>query len=214
MSAKKTLTAQVRDLKGRRVKNLLQRNLLPANLFGSQVDSVALQLPLKETLALYKEAGDTQVVHLDITGEKASRPVLFSEVQFNPLTGAIIHLTLRQINLKEKVTVAVPVELVGESKVPGGVLLTVHDEIEVEALPTDLPDKFTIDVSKLTEIDQAVTFADLDFDRSKVTLLIDEQELNNPVVLIQEVKEEVEPEETPEAEVSEATPAAETTATT
>ena len=194
MSDKKTLTAQVRDLKGRRVKNLFADNLLPANLFGSDIESIALQLPLKEALALYQEAGDTQVVYLSIDGESSARPILFAEAQFHPVTGKLIHLVLRQINLKEKVTVAIPVELIGENKIPGGVVLTVHNEIEVEALPTNLPEQFTVDISLLTEIGQAVTFNDLAFDRSKVTLLVEEQELDNPVVLIQEVKEEVEPE--------------------
>jgi hypothetical protein len=77
------------------------------------------------------------------------------------------------------------------------VLVVVKDEIEVEALPADLPEKFEIDVSLLTEVGQMVTYADLKYDRSKVTLVLGEEGEEEPVVLVQEQREE-EPEEEPE----------------
>ena len=196
MSAKKTLTAQVREAKGRKAKKLVREGLLPANLFGAKTESIALSLPLKEVLATYNEAGDTQVVYLKIEGETKDRPVLFDEIQLDPIRNCMIHCALRQINLKEKVQVAVPVELIGENKIAGAVVVLVKDEIEVEALPTDLPEKFEIDISQLTEIGQGVNFAELAYDRDKVKLLIEEDQLDNPVVILQEVKEEVESEET------------------
>jgi large subunit ribosomal protein L25 len=69
-----------------------------------------------------------------------------------------------------------------------------HDVVEVEALPQDLPEKFEIDATQLTEVGQMVSYKDLQFDRSKVTLMIDEEQMDEPVVMVQEVKEEVEPE--------------------
>lgn len=194
MSAKKILTAQVREIKGRKVKKLTKEGLLPANLFGAKTESIALSLPLKEALAMYKEAGDTQVVYIKIAGEDRERPVLFDEVQVDPIRGYAVHFALRQINLKEKVQVSVPVELIGENKIAGAVVVLVKDEIEVEALPTDLPEKFELDISQLTEIGQGISFNELSYDRNKVKLLIDEEQFDNPVVLLQEVKEEVEPE--------------------
>jgi hypothetical protein len=68
-------------------------------------------------------------------------------------------------------------------------------------LPTDLPEKFEIDISKLTQVGQSVSYQDLVYDKNLVTLMIEEEELNNPIVILQEQKEEVEEEPTPETEV-------------
>lgn len=195
MAEKHTFKAQARTLKGKKVKQLRAQGLLPGNVINPGKESLMISVPQTPFRRLYAEVGDTGLIYLSIEGEK-ERPVLVEEVIYHPVTGEAQHLVLRQVNLKEKISASVPVEIIGEVSVPNSVLITVVDEVTVEALPTDLPEKFEVDVSTLTEIGQAITFADLKFDREKVTLDIGEQTEDSPVVLLQEVKEEV-IEETP-----------------
>jgi hypothetical protein len=115
---------------------------------------------------------------------------MLSEVQKNPLTGGVRHLALRQVNLKQKVIAAIPIETTGEFGVPEAVYLLVKDEVEAEALPTDLPEKFVVDISKFTSVGEQITFADLTYDHAKVELKIDNED--EPIVVVEAVKEEVE----------------------
>ncbi len=215
MSQKSTFTAQPRTLMGKKSNALRRQGLVPANLMGNGVESVALTVGLNPFKRLYDEVGDTGLVYLTIEGEKQARPVLVDQVAPNPVTGVAQHVVFKQVDLKEKITAEIPVELVGEFGVKDAVLITIHTSIEVEALPTDFPENFTIDISQLTEVGQAVTFNQLDFDRSKVTLMVNEEELDTPVVSVQpqqaEVVEEV-AEAGAEGAAAEAAPDAETPA--
>ena len=91
----------------------------------------------------------TGVVELQLKGETKVRPVLIHNVQLHPVTDQPLHADFYQVSLKEKVTTEIPVELVGESpavKEQAGVLTQPLSEVEVEALPTELPDKFEEDI--------------------------------------------------------------------
>jgi large subunit ribosomal protein L25 len=156
--------------------------------------SNSIQVITKELTHLLNEAGESSLLYLQIKGEAAERPALIEEIQFHPVSGQILHMMFKQVNLKEKIESEIPVELVGEFKVANGVLLTVKDAVEVAALPTDLPEKFTIDVSTLKAIGDSITLAQLDFDKDKVTLVLEEGQTADQVtvLMVQEVKEEVE----------------------
>lgn len=170
-----------------------------------------IQIPKNVFSKLYQEVGDTGLVYLTVEGEKTARPVLVEDIQFHSLRDQVLHVVFKQVDLKEKITAEVPVKLVGECKIPNTVVITVHDAIEIEALPTDLPESFEIDISGLTEIGQMITFKDIVIDRSKITFQVSEEELDTPVVMLQEVKEEpVEeaPAEPAEGEAPAATEAA------
>jgi large subunit ribosomal protein L25 len=197
-----TLSAEERKLKGRKIKSLRRQGLLPANIFGNKVKSTAIQIGQTEFQKLFLQAGETNLVTLKLKGSD-DRPVLISNVQVDPITDLPIHVDFHQVDLKEKVTATVSVELVGEApavKEKGGVLFTIHNEIEVEALPTDLPDKLEIDISSLNEIGDSILAKDIKVDRSKISLAIEEEET---IVAIQEQKEEEEEPEPVAAEEGE-----------
>ena len=84
----------------------------------------------------------------------------------------MLHLDFYKVNLKEKITTTIPVELTGESPAvkTGNILVEVTDEVEVEALPTDLPEKFLVDTSRLENLNQTITVADLQIDKSKIEI--------------------------------------------
>lgn len=170
---KYTISATNRTLVGRKVKNLRKQGQIPATVYGKDLKSATIVMAGDLFLKVYKEAGETGLIELHI--EKDVRPVLIHTVQIDPVSNAILHVEFHQVDLKEKVHAKVPVELMGispavEQKV--GVLLTVLSEVEVEALPAELPEKIAVDVTGLSEVNQEVKVGDVQT-TSGVTILTD-----------------------------------------
>jgi large subunit ribosomal protein L25 len=172
------LKADVRKVVGRKVSQLRSAGLLPANIFGKKVKSQSIAVKLADFLDVYKKAGETSLITLTVGADE--KAVLVANVQVSPLTDKPIHVDFHQVDLKEKVTAAVPIEMTGESpaeKLSLGTVVQYIDEIEVEALPTDLPDKLIVDISKLAEVDQAIHVKDLDLDTKKVEVKVSPDEI-------------------------------------
>lgn len=186
---KLTLQATKRTLVGRKVKQIRKEGKVPAHIFGKGVEGVNLTLVEKEFRAVYSKAGETGLVDVQIEGE-AARPALIVEVMRHPINNAILHVDLHQVNMNEAVTAHIPVEVTGDSEAVknGAVLVVTYNEIEVEALPANLPEHFTIDLSALTAVGDTITVASLDFDREKVKLSITDEEV---LATVQAPKEEV-----------------------
>lgn len=169
---KHKLKVEKRKVLGRKVKILRKEGILPSNIYGKGVKSLAVQMPIKDFLKLYQKVGETGIVELSV-GDGEPRLALVSNLQLHPVTGHPLHVDFHQVTLTEKVRTTVPVVTVNkapavEQKI--GVLLTPLDEIEVEALPADLPDKIEVDISSLSEIDQEIKVTDLTISK-KVTIL-------------------------------------------
>ncbi|KKT69732.1 MAG: 50S ribosomal protein L25 [candidate division WWE3 bacterium GW2011_GWB1_44_4] len=165
---------------------------------GSQ--SVPVVLNSVEFGKAYKEAGETTLI--DFLVGDADYKVLISEVQLHPVTLKPIHAAFRKVNLKEKITAQVSVEVINEElnalvKTKEAVVLKLLDEIEVEALPTDLPREFVVDASKLAAVGDEIKVKDLDYDRAKVEITNHSDE--DPVVLLDKI-EEIKEEEAPVSE--------------
>lgn len=185
-----TLEVQKRDIFGRKVKKLRDQGILPANIYGKKVKSQAISVSLKDFKKVYDEAGETSIVYLNL-GTQTEKPVLVHHVQADSVNDSFLHVDFHQVDLKEKVTAKIPVEVMGKAPAEnqGLVLMTLLNEIEVEALPQDLPDKFSVDVSKLEAVNQSVTLKDLKFDREKVKPLVEDE--NALIVKISEPTKEV-----------------------
>ncbi len=194
MAQKIKFQTQRRDLAGKKVGQLRRQGLIPGNINGDLEKTISVVVDQRKFEQLYEEVGDTGLFYVTVGEEKTERPVLITDVQLDPISATPLHVVFRQVDLTEKITAEVPVELIGEVEIKDAIVATLHDVVEVEALPQDLPEKFEIDISKFTQIGDMVTYKDLEFDRSKVSLTIDEEQLDEPVVMVQEVKEEVEPE--------------------
>lgn len=191
--SKLSLKAEPRKIFGRKIKKLRADGLLPANVYGKDIKSQALKIALKEFLSIFKQAGETGIVYLTVGKSQKTDPVLIHNLQLHPVSDQPLHVDFHKIDLKQKVQVDIPIELIGEAPgvAKGGVLVQLLDEVEVEALPTDLPEKFEIDISSLTEIGQSIIVKELKVDKTKVKLLIDENQL---VVKVEEPKKEEEEE--------------------
>lgn len=201
MADKQILAVKTRDLKIKG-KQYRQDGYILGNVSGHG-DSQALALPLKTTRALLNQIGESSVFYLKVDDSAKEIPVLLQEVQLDPLTGSYIHVAMKKVSLKEKVRATVAFSLTGELSIPDALTILTHQDVEVEALPTDLPSEFVLDIGKFTEIGQQITYADLVYDRSKVTLFVEDE--TEPILVVSEVKVEVEEEPVAaEAEAAEA----------
>lgn len=177
MKEKIVLEAKKRDVVGKKVKQLRRQGVLPGNVFGKGVKSISVQVPVAELLKVYKTAGETHLVELKVDG--AVHNVLFHNLQLDPATDAPLHADFQAVSLKEKITATVPINLVGESpaeKEKIGILVQQLSEVEVEALPTDLPDHLEANVLTLAAVGDALHVKNLKFDASKVTIKAEDLE--------------------------------------
>jgi len=161
------LLVEKRKINGSKVKLLRKQAILPANIYGRKVKSLAVQVDLKAFLPILKETGETGLVELKVKGEDKIRPVLIHNVQYHAVNDEPLHADFYQVDLKEKVTTKIPVELVSESpavKNKIGILIQPLNEIEVEALPTDLPEKIEVNISSLEKINDAVLLKEVKLD--------------------------------------------------
>lgn len=168
---KKILKAEERKVTGRKVKTVRALGFIPGNVYGKKIKSQAVQVNKKEFELTYSDVGETGLITLQVG--KDELPVLVSNVQKHPISDEFIHVDFRQVDLKTKVTAEVPVEVTGESpaeKQAIGTVVQYLNQVEVEALPADLPEKFEVDTSELSEVDQAIYVKDLKVDTTKVEI--------------------------------------------
>lgn len=171
-----SLHAKERIILGKKVKKLRRDGQIPGHVFGKGVEGENVLLKLSEFLKIFHQAGETTLVDLKIGAEKV-RPVLIREVQYDSVKGLAIHVDFYQVNLSEKVKVEIPLVLIGEQPesvhLGETIVLQTLNEVEVEALPTDLVEKIEVDITPLKAIDDAITISQLTYDREKLTLEAD-----------------------------------------
>src|SRR5688572_16616899 len=114
MKNKITFSAQARTIVGRKTNQLRRQGLVPANISGNVEKPISVAVDQVKFVKLYAEVGDTGLFYLTVDGETAQRPVLISEVQIDSLTSKPLHVVFRQVNLNEKISAEVPVEVIGE----------------------------------------------------------------------------------------------------
>ncbi len=196
---KLSLKVEKRNLFGRKVKKLRRQGLIPAVVYGHNFDSVAVQFP-RHQLKVIKRAGETSVIYLELDNQKI--PVMIKQIQYHPVSGQVLHLDFYKVNLKEKVTTEVPIELVGEAPIAkeGYNIVQVLHEVEISALPTDIPKEIDVDISGLTQEGDDIRLKDVKLPGEKIEFAegVDPEET---VVIVEKPAEEKE-EETAE-EVSE-----------
>lgn len=186
------LKADKRTVLGSKVKQLRRAGIVPANLFGKTIESQAIQVNAIDFNRVYKEAGETSLVWVKVEGEDKERPTLVTSVAFSPMTGDKMHVDFHQVNLKEKVTANVPVEIIGESELISSnmaVLSQSLNEIEIEALPTEIPESIVFDISALKEIGDHLLVSDAKVG-AEVEIKTDPEQM---VVSLQEPQKEEEP---------------------
>ncbi|MBI2449933.1 MAG: 50S ribosomal protein L25 [Candidatus Nealsonbacteria bacterium] len=157
------LSAKIRKELGKKVKNLRQKGLLPAVLYGPKIKNQSLEINLKEFEKVYKEAGENTLISLELSN-KEKYLVLVHNPAKDSLTGQFMHVDLYQPSLEEKIEVDIPVVLEGESlavKDLGGTLIKNISQIKVKALPQSLPKEIIINISGLNTFEDHILVKDL-----------------------------------------------------
>ena len=197
MQQRLELDAELREGNGKvSVKQLREQGIVPGVLYGRDRDTVSIKADATEVEDLL---GGNAII--DVTLDDGStQPVMVKEVQRDVITRDLLHIDLYQIALDEEITVEVPVEVVGQAEGvrEGGLLNQILREVEIECLPTDIPENIEVDVTELG-IGDSVDVSDLDVG-ADIEVKVDDSETVATVVLPDELDEEDEEEEEEELE--------------
>jgi large subunit ribosomal protein L25 len=203
MADRPALAAERRTVTGKAVSRLRKDGRLPGVVFGHGTDSEPVTIDAHEFELLRKHAGASTLVDLKVEGGKP-RPVLISGIQVHPVNRRPLHVDLFAVRMTEELTVEV--QLVGTGAAAavenGGTLVHPTSSVKVRALPANLPDSLTYDLSPLVDFDTTITVADLVVPEG-VTIQADPTEVIARV-LAPRVEEEVVVAEGVEAETAEA----------
>ncbi len=177
------LIVQKREKFGKQTQALRREGLIPAELYGHGLENLHLSVPAKEFTKVFKQAGESTLINIVLENEK--RPVMIHDLSRHPLTDEILNIDFYQVRLDERIKVKVPLNFTGEApavKERGGVLIKAMHEIEVEALPQNIPPSLEASLLKLTDLNQSLHVKDLNIPEG-IKLLV------NPETVIATVKE-------------------------
>lgn len=166
------LKVEERKVLGKKVRKLRREGVLPANVYGKDIKSTAVQVSTQAFIDVYSKTGETGLVDLELDGKTI--PVLIQNV-YQDFRQNYLHADFFKVNLKEKVKANIPLEVIGEPKAVTekvGILMNIISEVEVEALPSELPEKIEVNVENLTNVGDQITVADLTISPD-VTILTD-----------------------------------------
>ncbi len=158
------LSAKVRTETGKKINALKEAGRIPAIVYGHKVKNILLDIDYKEFQKVLREAGESSLIELDVEGEKEKKPVLVHEIQKDPVSDLFIHVDFFQASLKEEVQVKVPLVFEGTSlavKDLGGTLVKNISELEVKALPQNLPHEIKVSIDSLNTLDSHILVKDL-----------------------------------------------------
>jgi large subunit ribosomal protein L25 len=198
-----TLNAAKREVLGKKSRFLRRQGVTPAHLFGHSLDSLALQCDTAELKKVIARAGETRLIGLKIKGDREPKRVFLREIQRDSLGKTLLHVDFYQVRMEEKMTMDVPIVLVGEApamKSKGRFLSHGITELSIECLPAKVPPQIEVDISVLADLDDAVHVKDIVLD-PEIEILAEPDQL---VVKVNEVSARAEEEAALEAEAGEA----------
>jgi large subunit ribosomal protein L25 len=172
-----------REILGKKVKHLRRQGITPVHVFGHGIESLALQCDTRELELVLSQAGLTRLINLKLAKEKKPRIVVIREFDRDWRKGELVHVDFYQVKMEEKIRLEVPVVLLGEApalKVKTNMLDHELGTFTVECLPAKIPDRIEVDISFLTELDQAIRVKDITLDKD-ITVL------NNPDLVVAKI---------------------------
>lgn len=183
------LQASPRTIQGKKVSSLRKEGVLPAVVYGPKEAAQPISLSHKEFEKLFMKAGESTLISLQGLGQ--NKEVLVHDVAYDPVTGAITHVDFYAVEKGKTLQVMVPLEFHGEApavSLGSATLTKVLYDIEVECLPTNLPQHIVVDLSSLTEIGSVIHVKDISTP-SGVSFTADPDDV---VVVVNAVQEEEE----------------------
>lgn len=182
-----TLKVEKRDKK-ENLAEIRKGGKIPAVFYGKKEASTPIKLPFAIFEKTLKEAGESTILHLE--GQGIDVDVLIHDVDLDPVTDKPRHADFYAIEKGKKLSIKIPLEFVGVApavKDLGGILVKVMHEVEIEALPKDLPHKLEVDISGLNTFDSIITAESIKLPEG-VALKVKPEEV---VASVYEPKEEV-----------------------
>lgn len=173
------LELEPRAITGKKVKQLRRAGAVPVHLYGPDIASRPLQCEEKQLLRALRQAGSANPITLSIQGEPGERLTFAREIQWNPVRGDLLHVDFLAVSANRPVAAQVPVILTGESpgaQRTGGAVAQVLYQLEVEALPLEIPNEIEIDLSQLVDTNAQVRAIDITLP-ANVALLTDPETL-------------------------------------
>ena len=205
MAQQTELVIAPRTVTGKATKRLRKVGIIPANIYGHDQPSQAVQVDAL-TFERLLHARATKNLLLLKMDNAAPQIALIRHIAHNPVTRKILHIDFARVSLDERITVNVPLHFVGEApavKNEGGVLLHLMDALEVECLASEIVDHIDMDVSGLAEIDDIIHARDVKLPPN-YTLVADP---NEPVAKVGATRAEIAAEaEAPAAEAPPTSP--------
>jgi large subunit ribosomal protein L25 len=163
---------------------------IPAVFYGPKQEATSIKMNYQEFEKAFKQAGESTVVVLDLDGTE--HETLIHDVDYHPVRGNVSHVDFYVVEKGKKVQVGVPLEFEGVSpaeKTLGATLVKVMHEVEVEAMPKDLPHEIVVDVSSLVDLESQIHASDLKMPAG-VTLVTGPEEVVAIVQVAEELSEE------------------------
>jgi len=152
-----TLKASKRNVIGKQVKALRREGILPAVVYGRRMESFPISLDMRDASRILDKAASSALIVLDVEGERYY--TLVREKQRNPVLGTYRHIDFQAVSLTEKVRANVAIQFVGEAPAVNlyfGILVSNFEQLSVEGLPKNLPERIEVDLSNLKEIGDAL----------------------------------------------------------
>ena len=188
------IKANHRQVVGKKVKVLRREGILPAVVYGHNVDSIPISLDMREASRILERISPSALVVVDVDGEQ--HYTLVRDKQRNPIRGSILHVDFQAVSLDETVRADLNIKIVGEAPAVEtylGIVVPSLEQLSIECLPKDLPDNIEVDISGLNEIGDSLLVRDL-VAPNGVEILSDPEDVV-VVVIAQAAEEEVEEEE-------------------
>jgi len=155
---KVVLKASRRDVIGKQVRAMRRAGQLPAVLYGRHIENpISIVLDTRDTTRALAKVSSSSLVMIDLDGKEI--PTLIREKQRDFIKNRLLHIDFLVVSLTEKLTASVSIELTGVSlavKDFNAVLVTGLDQIEIECLPADLPERLTIDIAALVKVSDVI----------------------------------------------------------
>jgi large subunit ribosomal protein L25 len=198
------LEAKKRDILGKQVNTLRNKGILPGIIYGPHISPIPISLDYRQANRILPVITSSHLVVIDVEGEKHT--TLVREKQRHPVLGKLQHVDFMAVSMTEKLRANVYIELSGDAPAVfeyGGILVSGQEEVEVECLPGDLPEKVVVDISGLKQIGDALHVRDIVVP-PEVEILTNMDELI--VLVAAPAAEEIEVVEAVEGEVAEVEP--------
>ena len=187
-----SLELSPREVLGKKVKRLRREGVIPVHLYGPGVEPQPLQCESAKLIDVLVKAGGNTAVTITVQGGQGSHLAFAREIQWGSRRDDILHVDFLAVEVSRPVSAQVPITLVGDSpgaRTAGGTVMQQLRDLNVEALPLEVPRELQLDLAILTEPDGVIRAAEIELP-SNVTLLTDPEDVVVRIEVLRAIVEE------------------------